>query len=133
MIRIIQKFSLLALLGALCWAAVKARPASAFDDVTGLMAAGFPSGGTPSVPVPGVRDSSTQMDYTQEVFSRAFKEPARETHCMVCDLETDEGLEAYKAGEGECLRAWQPHRGHEFGCGLGETDRDDLIDYLQTL
>lgn len=64
---------------------------------------------------------------------RASPEQRAESRCMAYDLETDAGIKAYKAGQGICLQTWQPYRGHEFGCGLSESDKDDLISYLGTL
>ncbi len=66
---------------------------------------------------------------------RETAEQRSQTFCMGYDLTSSEGLETYKAnnGDGICLQDWQPLAGHEFGCELSDDDKGQLIDYLKTL
>ncbi len=64
---------------------------------------------------------------------RATKELRTEPFCLVYDLDSEEGLNAYKKGEPICIQEWFPYRGHEFGCDLENEDKDALIEYLKSL
>ncbi|WP_196139003.1 hypothetical protein [Aliikangiella sp. G2MR2-5] len=64
---------------------------------------------------------------------RATSELRAKTACLVYDLDSEEGLKAYKNGQPICKQEWYPYSGHEFGCALNSSEKQNLIEYLRTL
>ncbi|MCO7223661.1 hypothetical protein [Pleionea sp. CnH1-48] len=53
--------------------------------------------------------------------------------CLVYDLDSEEGLAAYKSGQPICKQEWRPYAGHEFGCNNTPSDKAALLEYLRSL